>query len=242
MVRDMRLVLLTTETSHHAYFAGELIDAKVLGGVVIETNGVSPQFDTFHPFEQMRDRFENELFFGGVETPIKMLFENTVTVPDLNLASALTTVKKMDADIFLTFGTRRLSREFIEQCGAPIINLHGGDPERYRGLDSHLWAIYHGEFSGLVTTIHRLNHRLDDGEIILQSPVRLRKGMGLHELRASNTAACVDLTLGALDIFARKKDFISRPQLTRGRYYSFMPACLKALCVEKFSKHTEGLS
>jgi methionyl-tRNA formyltransferase len=238
----VQLVLLTTETSHHAYFVKELVAANSIAGVIIETSLIKAPFDSNHSFEKARDSYERERFFGGNDVPIKNIFEDAVQLPELNTAPAISLVSRMGADVFIAFGTGKLGADFIKGCGAPIINLHGGDPERYRGLDTHLWSIYHGDFSGLITTIHRLNRRLDDGEIILQSAVPLWRGMGLHELRASNTITCVDLALGALDIFRRKRDFISHPQRKKGRYYSFMPACLKEVCVQKFNRYTEALS
>lgn len=232
----MRLVILTTETYHHAYFIKEILASMPLTGVIIENEGIVPSFETTHTFELYRDDFEREKFFAGADTRIIDLYEDTLPVKDINAEMTIAAARNMKADLFLTFGTRKLSRGFIEQCGAPIINLHGGDPQRYRGLDTHLWSIYHGEFSGLVTTIHRLNHKLDDGDIILQSSLKLTKDMELHQLRSVNTRVCIDLTLGALDIYKRRGDFISHPQLTTGRYYSFMPTCLKDICVQKFNR------
>ena len=49
-----------------------------------------------------------------------------------------------------------------------IFNLHGGDPEKYRGLDSHYWSIYHNDFKSLITTLHKVRPILDTGEIVLQ--------------------------------------------------------------------------
>ena len=46
------------------------------------------------------------------------------------------------------------------------INLHGGDPEKYRGLDSHLWSIYHEDWASLVSTLHVVSKDLDAGDSI----------------------------------------------------------------------------
>jgi hypothetical protein len=55
-----------------------------------------------------------------------------------------------------------------------------------------------------------------------------------------NTQACVRLFLAALGAFSNNDDVPSRQQRARGRYYSFMPAVLKELCVGRFAKHTGG--
>ncbi len=144
-------------------------------------------------------------------------------------------------DALVVFGTGRLGEAVIGLSPDAAVNLHGGDPEDYRGLDTHLWAIYHGDFPSLVTTLHRLAPTLDSGEIIQSLPLPLERGMALHELRRVNTEICLRLTLAALDDFKRRGRFVGRQQRRIGRYYSFMPAVLKPLCVERFARHTERL-
>ena len=56
-----------------------------------------------------------------------------------------------------------------------------------------------------------------------------------------NTEACTAITRTACDQFARLGCFLDRPQRTRGRYYSFMPVDLKAICVERFARYTATL-
>ena len=65
--------------------------------------------------------------------------------------------------------------------------------------------------------------------------------MALHELRQVNTEICVRLTLDALAGFVRVGRFVGQAQRRLGRYYSFMPAVLKDLCVERFARHTSAL-
>ena len=73
-----------------------------------------------------------------------------------------------------------------------------GDPRQYRGLDTHLWAIYHGDFGGLVTCLHHVDLQLDTGDIVDCRPVPIARDMELHELRAANTRVCVELIRSAL--------------------------------------------
>ena len=141
----------------------------------------------------------------------------------------------------IVFGTGKVSKQVIQVCPNGIINLHGGNPEEYRGLDSHLWAIYHHDFSGLVTTLHRINEELDDGDIILQMPIQLRPDMGLHELRRYNTDVCIEMVLSAFDMFNRQGYMIDRPQQKRGRYYSFMPSVIKEICLKYFNQYVVNL-
>ena len=119
------------------------------------------------------------------------------------------------------------------------INLHGGDPEKYRGLDSHLWSIYHEDWASLVSTLHVVSKDLDAGDIIEKRSIDLLKTKDLYSLRAANTLNCINMSLLALDYFKNKGTFQLSPQTQKGRYYSFMPTVLKEVCVKKFCKYRQ---
>ena len=157
-----------------------------------------------------RDDHEKAIWFKG-KRPALACLGATITVESCNDAGSVGQLQALRPDIVIAFGVGKLSRKVIDTCPNGMLNLHGGNPEEYRGLDSHLWAIYHQDFGGLVSTLHRVNPELDDGEIVLQKPVPLHRGMGLHGLPAHNTQACIDLTVTALDMLRRHGRFIGAP-------------------------------
>jgi methionyl-tRNA formyltransferase len=136
------------------------------------------------------------------------------------------------ADLVVSFGTGLIGAELIAAVPR-LLNLHGGNPEEYRGLDTHLWAIYHRDFANLVTVLHEVDADLDTGALVGQAAVEAEQ---LHELRARNTERCVELTVGAAASLAALGSLPSRPQVRRGRYYSFMPAVLKDVCVRRWAE------
>lgn len=236
----MKLALLTTETPHHAHFARVLGNAHQIDLIVAETYAPHPAFATHHPFEDQRDEYERGVFFDGGNVRLGDVAE-VLEVDTANAPRVIDTLRSSGPDAIIVLGTGKLGQELIDLLPRRIVNLHGGDPECYRGLDTHLWAVYHGEFDQLVTTLHHLDATLDTGDVILRTNVPITPGMALHQLRAANTQACIDLTLGALDMLQRSDRFPGRPQRRLGRYYSFMPADLKDICVRRFSNHTRGM-
>lgn len=236
----MRIAVLTTRTTHHCWFVRELAHHHPLQLVMVEKRRPAPAFPIHHPFEDARDIFEREVWFNGGEAAFPGDVD-VIEVECVNDPPSVARLVKAAPDIVVTLGVGWLFSPVLEICRDGIVNLHGGDPEQYRGLDSHLWAIYHGDFEGLVTTLHRIAPRLDSGEIVLQAAVPLRRDMPLHALRRANTELCLDLVLAAIELHGRRGRFVSHPQRRLGRYYSFMPAVLKELCVSKFSRYTGTL-
>ena len=235
----MALVVLTTQTPHHAYFVRELTRDVPVAACLLETRPVSAPYPTAHPFEGERDLYERELWFGGGGEELSDHAE-CHRVERCNDAVAVALLTRLRPRVTVVFGTARLSPAVIAAAGE-IVNLHGGDPRDYRGLDTHLWAVWHDDFDGLVTTLHDLTAELDAGAIVGHGKVPLRPGMRLAELRAANTELCLALTRRALAERRRDGRFIAVPQRRKGRYYSFMPTALKEACVRKFKRHTERL-
>lgn len=207
---------------------------------MVERNHVIAPFPTSHAFETKREEYENEVFFSGKERQLAELAP-VAEVDSVNGEASLAQFDKIAPDVMISFGTGKISKKVIARCRDGIINLHGGNPEEYRGLDSHLWAIYHKDFKNLIATLHCLNERLDDGQIIAQALVPLKRDMKIYELRRYNTQVCVELTLAALAAYGQDGKFTAHPQLKQGRYYSFMPAVLKEICQERFEQYTSTL-
>lgn len=236
----MKIVVLTTETPHHAQFVKEVSRVFPIDCVILETQVVVAPFETEHPYERERDYYEREIFFDGNCVTVSSLAE-TREFENLNRPEALDFLSERKPDVVIVFGTGRIRHELIATVPDSIFNLHGGDPEEYRGLDSHLWAIYHGDFGGLVTTLHRVDTTIDGGDVVAKSTLGLYRGMKLLELRRVNTQACVELVLGALNAYHATGRCVATTQARKGRYYSFMPAALKELCRAKFEKYTANL-
>jgi len=237
----MRIAILTTQTPHHSYFVQSLAREHEISAIVVEREGIRAPFETAHPFETERDAYECKKFFSE-DYPELKTFAATLTAQTINDSEVLEFLKTQACDVAVVFGTRRIKPALIQLFPNRILNLHGGDPEEYRGLDTHLWAVYHDDYSQLITTLHQLNETLDDGAIIGRKQLQLTvPGMKLSQLRALNTQACIDLTKEALEDYQQKGEFFSVQQTRRGRYYSFMPTCLKEICVKKFERHTQQL-
>ena len=237
----MRLVVLTTQTTHHAYFVRELANTASVQGVLVETKALAAPFKTFHSFETDRDQYEHDMWFNGGEIDIHR-FADTVRFEDLNSPEARRHLKNLKPDAVVVFGTGRLVPEVIAVCPYGMVNLHGGSPEDYRGLDTHLWAVYHQDFESLVSTLHRVTSELDAGDIVAETAVPVSANMGLHQLRAANTEKCLSLTIQAIKDFSATQTFASRPQKREGRSYSFMPSVLKEICVINFRRYTRAMS
>lgn len=236
----MRIALLTTDTPHHVHFARRVAVRHPLAAILAETRVATPPFPTAHPFEERRDAHERAVLLEGPGDTLEAVAPTT-RVASVNAPQAIEVLGRLSPDVCIVFGTGILHDAAIHAASIACLNLHGGDPERYRGLDSHLWAIYHRDFTALVTALHHVDAGIDTGDLVATAPLPVTRDTGIHELRALTTGRCVDLVVDALDAVERDGAAPRTPQRTAGRYYSFMPAVLKDTCVEHFARHAETL-
>ncbi len=240
MGKKLKSVLLTTDTPHHRYFAETTSVLFPWQAILVETRKISPPFDTNHPFEKKRDDYEKVVLMRGNDRSFPEI-SDTFLYDTLNSEEAISKLNALSPDIIMVFGTGKLNPEIIKTAKIACFNLHGGNPEQYRGLDTHLWTIYHRDFNNLITTLHYVNDTLDTGDIIFQAQLPLTKKSKIYQLRSINTQICVELSNLAFSLLKNQQALPSRKQITSGRYYSFMPAVIKENCVKKFEGYVSGL-
>lgn len=231
----MDTVLLTTDTLHHRFFAARVHERFPWKAIVLETNRSVSHFETEHPFEVERERYETEKGYAEMQFTAS---EGVCEYPTANDSCCVKWLETLAPEVVIVFGTSRLESHTINVPSKACLNLHGGNPEYYRGLDSHLWAIYHSDFKNIVTTLHHVDSSLDTGDVVMQTGLTFPSQSQLYELRSINTLACVQMTCIALEVLMEKRKLPRRNQVQRGRYYSMMPSVLKQICHEKFSKYT----
>lgn len=237
----MRITVFTKGADHHLHFLNQLKEYADELLVIQETKSVKAPFDTYHPFEDERNSNQKQVFFAGGELPSLEDLGTVHRFESINDPHVIKLTKDFGPDVIFTFGTGLIRRPLIEAFAGKLLNFHGGNPEEYRGLDTHLWAIYHNEFSQLQTALHFVEPQLDTGDLVEIRQLPLHKGMQLFELSIPNVNACVDMAINVVRELEMGRGIPRLPQRKKGRYYSFMPAVLKSLCVEKFNRYTQKL-
>lgn len=236
----VRIVILTTDTLHHTRFVEVMARRFEVVGVFEEKREISARFEIHHPFEDLRDEHERAMWFDGENRTLADVCD-VHTHADMNENAVVSEIGSIAPDAIIVFGTGRLERPIIELVPDRIVNLHGADPEQYRGLDTHLWAVYHGDFRSLITTLHKVSAENNRGGVVIKAPLDIKRGMELQHMRKVNTDTCIDITSQGLHMLHDYGQFISQPQLYVGRHYSFMPSVLKDRCVQKFKEYTDSL-
>ena len=227
-MKKKNIILLTCKTSHHFFFINEISKISNLS-IIFENNNYKPKFKIKHNFEKKQTIYEKKKWFNNKKIQINPN-SKFLNVNNINDKKFINFIELNKPDIIFSFGITKLKKNFLKKIKKKIYNFHGGDTSFYRGLDSHLWSLYHNDSRGLKVTLHEIDDKLDTGNVIFKEKLKLNKSKVLSQLRSINTELCIKLAKKFIN--ATKVKVIKQKKI--GRYYSFMPTELKNLINNKY--------
>jgi folate-dependent phosphoribosylglycinamide formyltransferase PurN len=124
----------------------------------------------------------------------------TVITDNINQKTDLRLLlRESQSELAFVKGGRILSAELLSSFRGTWINSHGGVLPRYRGLDSHLWAISSGDFGNVGVTLHELNLEIDVGKILKVTKFKLKLDSTIGEIEKGINALHLESLRWALD-------------------------------------------
>ena len=185
----MNLLILTTETEHHKFFLNNLRVKDEELNVVYEKKS-SSIFKSRKKLLKKKDQIEKILFSNH---KYKRNFNANYFI-SINSISCVKFINKLNPNLIILFGTGILKKKFINKIKCKLLfNLHGGNPQFYRGLDTLFWTIYHNDFSNLFSTLHKVSVRVDTGDILKMKKIKITKKLNFFNIGYYNTKNCISL-------------------------------------------------
>ena len=228
----MKILILTTSTDHHLFFANELSRRFKNIKVILETKKNYFSYSTNHRYLKKRKKFEKYFFFKNKSTK----FKDEKIFFDINNNNCINYIKKLKPKLIISFGVGIIKAKFLNEFkNSKIVNLHGGNMNYYRGLDSHLWSIYHKDFNNLLTTLHYVKKKIDTGNIISTKRIKINKKVSFESIRAFNTINCLDLVTKYIKSIKDNKKISVKKNKKFGRYYSAIPSVLIDKCIKNYN-------
>ncbi|MEW6049032.1 MAG: formyltransferase family protein [Bacillota bacterium] len=141
-------------------------------------------------------------------------------VSDVNSPTFARQVAAYDPDVILSVAAPQLFGEHLLRLpNWGCLNVHSAKLPQYRGMMPVFWALYHGDRT-VGVTVHRMDERLDRGDVLLQVEVPVCEGDSLDAVMTRCKEAAADAVLAALSQI-RDGTVTLRPVEGRGSYFSF---------------------
>lgn len=232
----MKVVFITSLDLHHKFIISEVYKKFKNLIVVHDNKNLLSSFKISYNNQNLQKVYEKKLWSNK-----QLILPKVIEITSVNNQKNIAKIKKLKPNIIVTLGSTRLSKKFIKNFNKiSIVNLHGGNPNYYRGLDSHYWSIYHEDFKNLKVCLHYVDAGLDTGKIIKIQNIKLLRNMKLYQLRSKNAEIAQKILSNYLFKFNKNKKIFSKSNKF-GRYYSFMPSSLKSIVEKKFINFTKKL-
>ena len=232
----MKIIFLTSLDLHHKFIISRVYKKFKNLIIVNDTKKISPSFENNYKVNKLQRDYEKKIW-----SKKKFIIPEAFKIKDANKRLNIEKIKKLKPNLIVTLGAIKLNKNFINNFKKiHIVNLHGGNPNYYRGLDSHYWSIYHNDFGNLKVCIHYIKDKLDTGKIIQIKNIKLFRDMKLYQLRSKNAEVAEKILSSYLSKFCKKKKINSKENKS-GRYYSFMPSSLKKIVDKKFNNFTKKI-
>jgi len=147
---------------------------------------------------------------------IEVLYQNGLHQPEF-----LDKLRRQNLDLIVSVAAPTIfKQELIELPRLGCINIHHAPLPRYRGMMPNFWQLYHGEKS-VGITIHKINSKIDEGEIILQRQVLINPGESLDALIRRTKRLGAHYMLEAIEMIRNGKVQYKENRPGEGSYFSF---------------------
>jgi methionyl-tRNA formyltransferase len=232
----MKIALLTTDTDHHRYFINKcILETNADVSVLYETRVLKKAYRTGPFFEKEEAKF-NKRFFDDLTS--RALEKESFSCSSANSDEAIEWLKEINPDLGIVFGTGKIYPETFSIPRLGMINVHRGIIQKYRGLDSDLWAILNQDFDNIGVTIHTVDENLDTGDILFESAIDINNCREVYHIKYLTTITAVNFMLRIINQLEKNKSasLNTRKQKSLGKYYSSMPLEKKIEAKKLFDK------
>jgi methionyl-tRNA formyltransferase len=142
-------------------------------------------------------------------------------VRDINSDEFLDRLGEMAPDVVVSVAASQIFRKRL--LNLPRLgcwNVHGGWLPRYRGMMPAFWTLLSGETKGAVT-VHKMNSRLDAGDILAQHIYSIEPRESLDHLIRRSKILAAKVLLDALEQLHRGEYELQPNDSAKATYFSF---------------------
>jgi methionyl-tRNA formyltransferase len=135
--------------------------------------------------------------------------------PTINSNTTKDLFKKANADIGISLGNSFISKSVFSICSRGMINVHGEILPDYQNAQSIIWQLYNNS-AETGYTIHKINQRIDQGDILYKEKLPIIFRDTLRETIAYNCAEITRNASIALIRIIKNFDFYNESAIPQG--------------------------
>ncbi len=129
--------------------------------------------------------------------------------------------RNKDLDVIVSIAAPQVfKKDILELPRWGCLNIHHAKLPFYRGMLPNFWQMYHGEKKAGIT-VHRMNPKIDEGEIILQREVNIGHNESLDTLIRKTKRMGAQYIMEALRMIRNNAVTYLPNSIEKGSYFTF---------------------
>jgi len=140
---------------------------------------------------------------------------------DINSPSFLRKWKRRNIDVIVSVAAPKIfKKDLLELPRWGCVNIHHAKLPHYRGMMPNFWQMYHGEKTAGIT-VHKMNPRIDEGEIILQRETLIGANESLDGLIKRTKRMGARCVIETLELIQNNSVVYQKNCPEKGGYFTF---------------------
>ena len=203
----MKIILLTRDDLEHRYVANKLAGSISLSAIIVDKGRPSSMSKRYrsllrkYTFSQLFSKFLSRAIsiccrdkthrrreicdvLGSDNCRRHLHTDKIIYVNGLNSPAAFETIKDLNPDVILIYGTSMVSDSVLNLARQASLNMHTGMSPYYRGSACAFWPLYNEQLDMLGATVHQCTSEIDGGLIYEVAQAKLAPDDGIFAVFA----------------------------------------------------------
>ncbi len=146
-----------------------------------------------------------------------------ISTADVNSSEFLEMIRPWNLDLIVSVAASQVFKSGILSLPRyGCINIHNSKLPKNRGMLPNFWALLDSDLeSTSAMTVHKMNERLDDGDIVLQEEFPLDRNESLHDLIVRTKRLNAHLVLKTIKLFKKGEPVSIHNDARAATYHTF---------------------
>lgn len=146
-----------------------------------------------------------------------------IEIKNINSREAIDLLKALEIDIIFSVAASQIfKKEILELPGLSCYNIHSSKLPKNRGMMPNFWSLYNYDQDPIsAVTIHKMNEKLDDGQILIQQKFKLDPKEPLDKLIRRTKKISVEVFLKAIDLLKTDSPVFIENDSSKATYHTF---------------------
>tara|TARA_B100001093_G_scaffold512586_1_gene582728 strand:- start:221 stop:1033 length:813 start_codon:yes stop_codon:yes gene_type:complete len=216
-IKKKKILMLSGNLIKHKYVAIKLLKKYKSSRIIFEkypknvlqnySNNKSNVLQNHFKNVQIYEKRYFQNFCNKNDSFLKKKIITSIKKGDINSLKVFKAIKKFKPSLIIVNATSIINKRLVNHYTNKIVNIHQGLMPYYRGTGTNVWTFYNKELQYTGITVHFINEKIDDGNILSQVQSNFSINDNTHSIGCKNAKLSADLVKKVIDFLIRNPNY-----------------------------------